>query len=191
MSAASCEEVTDLLDPFADGELALSDQEAVAEHVRGCTACQLHVEELRALRGKLKRLPSYRAPAGLANRIADRLAEKREPAPRTAWSAWSMPVATHLAAALIGLGRLLDPARCRPARQPVGAARGRPCALAHGGPADRCRFWRSAPRRSLVRRQARLCAEGARPRRARLPPVGGRVDTAAEWRRSCFAAATT
>jgi anti-sigma factor RsiW len=103
MSAASCEEVTDLLEPFADGELALSDQEAVAQHVRGCTECQLHLEELRVLRGKLKRLPPYEAPAGLASRIAEKLAGRREPVPRTAWSAWAMPVASHLAAALIGL----------------------------------------------------------------------------------------
>ena len=74
MSAPSCEEVTDLLEPFADGELALSDQEAVAQHVRGCTECQLHLEELRVLRGKLKRLPPYEAPAGLASRIAEKLA---------------------------------------------------------------------------------------------------------------------
>jgi anti-sigma factor RsiW len=72
MSAASCEEVTDLLEPFADGELALSDQEAVAQHVRGCTECQLHLEELRVLRGKLKQ--PYEAPAGLASRIAEKLA---------------------------------------------------------------------------------------------------------------------
>jgi anti-sigma factor RsiW len=71
MSAASCEEVTDLLEPFADGELALPDQETVAQHVRGCTECQLHLEELRALRGKLRRLPPYKAPAGLASRIAE------------------------------------------------------------------------------------------------------------------------
>jgi anti-sigma factor RsiW len=103
MSAASCDEVTDLLEPFADGELALPDQEAVALHVRGCAECQLHLEELRVLRGKLKRLPPYRAPAGLASRIADKLAERHEPARRTAWPAWSMPVASHLAAALIGL----------------------------------------------------------------------------------------
>jgi anti-sigma factor RsiW len=103
MSAASCEEVTDLLEPFADGELALTDQEAVALHVRGCTECRLRLEELRVLRGKLKRLPPYKAPAGLASRIADRLAERREPARRTAGSAWSMPLASHLAAALIGL----------------------------------------------------------------------------------------
>ena len=103
MSAASCEEVTDLLEPFADGELALSDQEAVAQHVRGCTECQLHLEELRVFRGKLKRLPPFKAEAGLASRLAERLAEKREPARREAWSAWSMPVASHLAAALIGL----------------------------------------------------------------------------------------
>jgi len=72
MSAASCEEVTDLLEPFADGELALSDQEAVAQHVRGCTECQLHLEELRVLRGKLKQ--PHEAPAGLASRIAEKLA---------------------------------------------------------------------------------------------------------------------
>ena len=65
--------------------------------------------------------------------------------------------------------RLLDLARRRPVRQPVARARRRPCALAHGGAAVRCRLRRSASRRSLVRRQARLCAEGARPRRARLP----------------------
>jgi anti-sigma factor RsiW len=103
MSAASCEEVTDLLEPFADGELGVPDQDAVARHVRGCTECQLHVEELRALRGKLKRLPPFRAPAGLASRIADKLAERREPGRRPAWSAWAMPLASHLAAALIGL----------------------------------------------------------------------------------------
>ena len=102
MSAASCEEVTDLLEPFADGELALPDQEAVALHARGCTECQLHLEELRALSGSsgFRRIGCR---AGLASRIADKLADKQESARRTAWSAWAMPLASHLAAALIGL----------------------------------------------------------------------------------------
>ena len=90
--------------------------------------------------------------------------------------------------------RLLDPARRRPVRQPsreLVAAH----ALAHGRAAVRCRVWRSPPRRSLVRRQARFCASSSilrircatSPRKASLwSEVGSTISTAAGLRRNGY-----
>lgn len=104
MSATNCDDISDLLEPFTDGELAMAEQEAVALHLRDCAKCRQEVDSLRDLHGKLARLVPYRVPADLAGRIGDKLAAARSrEAGRSSLHAWAAPFATHLAAVLIGL----------------------------------------------------------------------------------------
>ena len=102
MSATNCDDISDLLEPFTDGELAMAEQEAVALHLRDCAKCRQEVDSLRDLHGKLARLVPYRVPADLAGRIGDKLAaaRSREAGP-SSLHAWAAPFATHLAAVLI------------------------------------------------------------------------------------------
>jgi anti-sigma factor RsiW len=104
MSATNCDDFSDLLEPFTDGELAIAEQETVALHLRDCAKCRQEVDNLSDLHGKLARLVPYRAPADLAGRIGDKLgAAQSNEAGRSSWHAWGNPLATHLAAVLIGL----------------------------------------------------------------------------------------
>jgi anti-sigma factor RsiW len=65
-----CEEIADLLHPFADGELDLVHSLAVERHLQACPACAAAVKDLQALRGALAEPALYhRAPAGLRERV--------------------------------------------------------------------------------------------------------------------------
>ena len=104
MSATNCDDISDLLEPFTDGELAMAEQETVALHLRDCAKCRQEVDNLRDLHGKLRRLVPYRTPADLAGRIRDKLAAAQETqAGQSSWRAWVIPLSTHVAAVLIGL----------------------------------------------------------------------------------------
>jgi anti-sigma factor RsiW len=66
----NCEEIADLLHPFADGELDLVRSLAVERHLQACPACAAAVKDLQALRGALAEPALYhRAPAGLRERV--------------------------------------------------------------------------------------------------------------------------
>jgi anti-sigma factor RsiW len=66
----NCEEIADLLHPFADGELDLARSLAVERHLQACPACAAAVKDLQALRGALAEPTLYhRAPAGLRERV--------------------------------------------------------------------------------------------------------------------------
>jgi anti-sigma factor RsiW len=66
----NCEEIADLLHPFADGELDLVRSLAVERHLQACPACAAAVQEVQALRGALAEPALYhRAPAGLRQRV--------------------------------------------------------------------------------------------------------------------------
>jgi anti-sigma factor RsiW len=76
----NCEEIADLLHPFADGELDLVRCLAVERHLQACPACAAAVKELQALRGALAGPALYhRAPAALRDRVRASL----RPASRT------------------------------------------------------------------------------------------------------------
>jgi anti-sigma factor RsiW len=66
----NCEEIADLLHPFADGDLDLVRSLAVERHLQACPACAAAVKDLQALRGALAESALYhRAPAGLRERV--------------------------------------------------------------------------------------------------------------------------
>jgi len=65
-----------LLDRFADGDLAPGEESSVASHVAACAACRRTVGEYRAFFGALGRLPVPEVPAGFAVRILDAVLPK-------------------------------------------------------------------------------------------------------------------
>jgi anti-sigma factor RsiW len=95
----NCEELADLLHPFADGELDPVRSLAVERHREACPVCAAAVKELQALRGALAEPALYhRAPVALRDRVRASL----RPAGRTPAAArpflWrSLAVAASLA----------------------------------------------------------------------------------------------
>jgi anti-sigma factor RsiW len=94
----SCEELADLLHPFADGELDLVRSLAVERHLEGCAGCARAVKQLKALQVALAE-PAlyYRAPAALRDRVRAGL----RPARRT--RAGSRPIPWHVLAVAASL----------------------------------------------------------------------------------------
>jgi len=71
-----CEEITNLLSGYIDGELDKGELKRVEEHLRGCPAC---AEELRVLRGCVEGIGSLEEvepPADFLNRVHARLEKK-------------------------------------------------------------------------------------------------------------------
>jgi anti-sigma factor RsiW len=84
----NCEEIADLLHPFADGELDLVRSLTVERHLQACPACAAAVKDVQALRGALAEPALYhRAPAGLRDRVRVAL----RPAGRTRAAARPFP----------------------------------------------------------------------------------------------------
>jgi anti-sigma factor RsiW len=104
MNATLCDGTSDLLESFLDGELAEPEREVVARHVGECAYCRQQLDELRALHDRLSALAPYKASADFADRVRESLDRARShDAGRSAWRRWSLPAASHLAAALAGL----------------------------------------------------------------------------------------
>ena len=102
MSAENCDAISDLLEPFMDGELALPEREAVEWHLRDCANCRQQLGELQELGDRLRRLTPRMTSAALAARVRESLdLAGQKP---VSWQAWAVPIATHLSAVLIGLG---------------------------------------------------------------------------------------
>jgi len=58
-----CDAAQDLLEAFADGELAITDQVAVESHLRWCRTCSARVEDMRLI-GSSLRLGALRSSGG-------------------------------------------------------------------------------------------------------------------------------
>lgn len=67
----------DRLSAFLDDELPEDDAIAVARHVADCDSCQDLLDELRATRDALRRLPDVAPPSSLLAQVPD-AAERRE-----------------------------------------------------------------------------------------------------------------
>jgi anti-sigma factor RsiW len=104
MSAAQCEGISDLLEPFLDGELAESERESVARHVSDCAQCRQQLDQLRELHERLSALVPYKASADLADRVRDSLDQARlRRMGGSVWKRWHLPTVSHVAAALVGV----------------------------------------------------------------------------------------
>jgi len=81
-----CEEVEPLIEAYADGEQSLEGTLAIESHVATCAACAARLERVRALGQVLRTGPSFRAPAGLAERVRATVDAASVTQPQVAWS---------------------------------------------------------------------------------------------------------
>ncbi|MBI4903416.1 MAG: zf-HC2 domain-containing protein [Acidobacteria bacterium] len=97
MQQFNCEEFKDLLSPFADGELAGAQLDAVSTHLELCTACRAQSQQLTNLKLRLRTAVNSQPVAlGLDSRIRARLRDAQQPR----W--WTRPaVASSFAAIAI------------------------------------------------------------------------------------------
>jgi hypothetical protein len=92
--------VVDRLSLYLDGELAPAARTEVEAHVRGCSACARHLEELAAVDAAARELPVPEPPGyfdALPGRVRARLPARRRPAPPV----WVWAVAAGLALAAL------------------------------------------------------------------------------------------
>jgi len=122
----NCEEATDLMDGYLDGELDPVTSQTIEQHLRDCPNCEQAYKAHTALSHAISRgAPYYKAPTGLRERIQSSLREemvaqpmrnvgrdvqplfpRRQPGPRsilfgTSWN-WLALAAAILLAAIIG-----------------------------------------------------------------------------------------
>jgi anti-sigma factor RsiW len=74
--------------PYVDGRLKEGERLEVEKHLAGCAACQLRVNEFRAVSGLLDELPVIEPSAAFDVRVHARVAA--EPAKRSWWT-WYVP----------------------------------------------------------------------------------------------------
>jgi anti-sigma factor RsiW len=101
----NCEEAERFLDPYLDGELELSQQLELEQHLSGCPKCQTALKERREFRAFFAAAaPTYKAPAGLREKVLEitrqRVSEQKPPVRRFAF--WRQP--WLYAAALLAIG---------------------------------------------------------------------------------------
>jgi hypothetical protein len=81
------------LEAFVEGSLQAADHAVVESHLLSCPACQVQVEEWRALFAALEALPQFQPSLGFANRV---MAGVRI-SPRAAWQEWAERAAALVA----------------------------------------------------------------------------------------------
>jgi Putative zinc-finger len=103
----SCTRMESKILSYVDGRLKESERLEVEKHLSTCAACQLRVNEFRAVSGFLDELPEIEPSAAFDVRVRARVAA--EPV-KQSWWAWMMPsprvalAATMLLAGIIWLG---------------------------------------------------------------------------------------
>ncbi len=84
----SCNRMESRILPYVDGRLKASEQREVEAHLAACPACQVRVNEFRAVTGLLDELPQIQPSGAFDARVRARVAA--EPARRN-WWAWLAP----------------------------------------------------------------------------------------------------
>ena len=82
----TCNDAADALDPYVDGELAPDEAAAFEQHVETCAACRDRLEQRRALRRAIRRVPYRAAPERLRAAVAT-APRGRSIRPLLAWAA--------------------------------------------------------------------------------------------------------
>jgi anti-sigma factor RsiW len=87
----TCDQASELLTAYLDGELADAERAAVEAHLSGCPACQSRVEALRSAIAALATLPGIESSAGFEARVLGAFDR-----PRTRRPHWARRVAVAL-----------------------------------------------------------------------------------------------
>lgn len=115
----TCAQVDDRLDAWLQGRLARAEVVALEEHLAGCAACQILVEDARLLQREARLIGSEGPPAGAWDRLADRLQQQtdvRRAGPTSSgdhdafswrWMAVAAALAAVVGASLFGLRQSL------------------------------------------------------------------------------------
>ncbi|HUN63027.1 MAG TPA: zf-HC2 domain-containing protein [Candidatus Sulfotelmatobacter sp.] len=82
----SCERMESRILSYIDGRLKESERQDVEKHLASCAACQLRVEEFRAVSGLLDELPVIEPSAAFDARVHALVAA--EPPRKQSWWAW-------------------------------------------------------------------------------------------------------
>ena len=99
----TCHDAGNALDPYVDGELAPDEAAAFQQHLETCAACRDRLEQRRALRRAIRRVPYRAAPERLRAAVAT-APRGRSIRPLLAWAAMLL-LGVSLGAAGVVLAR--------------------------------------------------------------------------------------
>ena len=100
----SCGRMEKQMLPYVDGRLKVSEQREVEAHLAACAACQLRVNEFRAVSGLLDELPQIEPSGAFDARVRARVAA--EPVKQSWWAVFAPSPRAALAASMLLLATI-------------------------------------------------------------------------------------
>jgi hypothetical protein len=100
----SCWRMEKQMLPYVDGRLKVSEQREVEAHLAACAACQLRVNEFRAVSGLLDELPQIEPSGAFDARVRARVAA--EPVKQSWWAVFAPSPRAALAASMLLLATI-------------------------------------------------------------------------------------
>jgi anti-sigma factor RsiW len=104
MGNMSCSRMEKQMLPYVDGRLKVSEQREVESHLAACGACQLRVNEFRAVSGLLDELPQIEPSGAFDARVRARVAA--EPVKQSWWTVFMPSPRAALAASMLLLATI-------------------------------------------------------------------------------------
>ena len=104
MGNMSCSRMEKQMLPYVDGRLKVSEQREVESHLAACAACQLRVNEFRAVSGLLDELPQIEPSIAFDARVRARVAA--EPVKQSWWTVFMPSPRAALAASMLLLATI-------------------------------------------------------------------------------------
>ncbi len=95
----SCNRMESRILPYVDGRLKAGEMKEMEAHLKTCAACQLRVNEFRALSGLLDELPQIEPSSAFDARVHARVAA--EPVKRSWWSVFAPSPRVAFAASML------------------------------------------------------------------------------------------
>ena len=95
----SCNRMENQILPYVDGRLKVGEMKEMEAHLKTCAACQLRVNEFRALSGLLDELPQIEPSGAFDARVRARVAA--EPVKQSWWSVFAPSPRVAFAASML------------------------------------------------------------------------------------------
>jgi anti-sigma factor RsiW len=108
----SCSRMENRILPYVDGRLKEGEQLEMEKHLAACTACQLRVNEFRAVTGLLDELPVIQPSEAFDLRVHARVAA--EPVKQSWWASFMPAPRVALAASMLLLATVWIGTRSNP-----------------------------------------------------------------------------